>query len=332
MQIEWFPYERAPLGRTRLRYVDLDSVLTDGKVERASKAPGFVLLFYGDETEIIFVVGGEPVTAVRIAEQDRSVIPLGAVRKRASAEREWADVAYFQAPEPQLRAMYATACNTPDLRTEELDPVRPSQIFTKARERDYSGVIEFAEKNHKVHYLVFMEGLPVHAFFADQRRASDVRANESMSSRLERLFQPLRVEGMLATGYPHCARMPGQAPVALVDVYRAMIADAIEQTSSATGRDVAVSCFTDAFQRQRDRRPVLGQFRLEKTGRLEGDSVAPVDEITDAVAAVLSDALTTAELVGAPSPATTLEQISRDNRLMLQANGFFERIPFAVNL
>ena len=144
MQIEWFPYERAPLGRTRLRYVDLDAVLTDGKVDRASKAPGFVLLFYGAETEIIFAVDGEPVTAVRITDRERSVIPLGGVKKRASTEREWADIAYFQAPEPQLRAMYATACGAPDLDTEELDPARPAHIFTTARERDYSGVIEFA--------------------------------------------------------------------------------------------------------------------------------------------------------------------------------------------
>src|SRR5688500_10962166 len=202
-----------------------------------------------------------------------------------------------------MRAMYATACHTPDLRTEELDPVRPSQIFTKARERDYSGVIEFAEKNHKVHYLVFMEGLPVHAFFADQRRASDVRANESMSSRLERLFQPSRVEGMLATGYPHCARMPVQAPTALVDVYRDMVAAAIAQTGETTGAAVALQCFADAFQRQRSRRPVLSNYRLDESGRVEGDSVSPVEQITDAVAALLLDALSTAEAAGAPSPA-----------------------------
>ena len=332
MQIEWFPYERAPLGRTRLRYVDLDAVLTDGKVERTSKAPGFVLLFYGAETEIIFVVDGEPVTAVRIADRERSVIPLGGVKRRASAEREWADVAYFQAPEPQLRAMYATACGSADIQTQTLDPARPAQIFTTAREREYSGVIEFAEKNRKVHYLVFMEGLPVHAFFADQRRASDVRANESMSSRLERLFQPVRVEGMLATGYPHCARMPGQAPIALVDVYRDMIADAIEQTSAATGRDAALRCFSDALTRLRERQPTLRSYTLAQTGRLEGDSVAAVEDLTDAVATLLADALAAAERAGAPSPAATLERVSRGNRFLLQANGFFDRVPFSVNV
>jgi len=330
--IEWFPYERAPLGRTRLRYVDLDAVLTDGKVERASKTPGFVLLFYGEETEIIFVVGGEPVTAVRLSDRERSVVPLTAVKRRAGAEREWADVAYFQAPEPQLRAMYATACREPDLPTQELDPARPAQIFATAREREYSGVIEFAEKNRKVHYMTFVEGLPVHAFFADQRRASDVRENESLSSRIERLFQPVRVEGMRATGYPHVARMPGQAPTALFDVYSDMVAAAITATGEATGPAVAHHCFVEALDQLRARQPALRSYSVDASGRLRGESVAPVEDMTDAIAALLFEGLTLAERAGAPAPAVTLEQVTRENRFLLQANGFFERFPWPVKV
>ena len=330
--IEWFPYERAPLGRTRLRYVNLDAVLTDGKVERASKAPGFVLLFYGDEMEIIFVVGGEPVTAVRISDRGRSVIPLAAVHRRASAEREWADVAYFQAPEPQLRAMYATASGAPDLPTELLDPTRPAHVFTTAREREYSGVLEFAEKNRKVHYMTFVEGLPVHAFFADQRRASDMRVNETLSSRIDRLFQPIRVEGMRATGYPHVEQMREQAPPALCVVYSDMVAAAIDATDEAVGRDVALASFHHALDALRDGRPALRDYRLNEDGRLEGDCLAPVGELTDAVAALLFEALTRAERSGAPAAAATLERISRDNRFLLQANGFFERFPWPVRV
>ena len=330
--IEWFPYERAPLGRTRLRYVDLDAVLTDGKVERASKAPGFVLLFYGEETEIIFVVGGEPVTAVRISDRARSVIPLAGVKRRASTEREWADVAYFQAPEPQLRAMYATASLAPILSKELLDAARPSHVFTRAREREFSGVIEFAEKNRKVHYLTFVEGLPVHAFFADQRRASDVRENETLSSRIDRLFQPVRVEGMYATGYPHVERMPEQAPLALCQVYSDMIEAAITATSASTGRSAALGCFAEALDRVRPASPALIGYRLSEAGHLEGDSVAAVSELTDGVAALLLEALTIADRVGAPPAATTLEQISRDNRFLLQANGFFDRFPWPVRV
>jgi len=330
--IEWFPYERAPLGRTRLRYVDLDAVLTDGKVERASKAPGFVLLYYGEETEIIFVVGGEPVTAVRLSDRERSVIPLTAVSRRAAAEREWADVAYFQAPEPQLRAMYATTSGMPDLPPQMLDAAYPSRIFTIAREREYSGVIEFAEKNRKVHYLTFVEGLPMHAFFADQRRASDVRENESLSSRIERLFQPVRVEGMVATGYPHVDRMPGQAPPALCDVYRELITAAIAATERTTGRDVAVGVFSSALEVVRSKQPALYGYALSAAGRLEGESVAPAEDMTESVAALLFEALTQAERAGGQKAALTLEEISRQNRFILQANGFFQRFPWPLHI
>lgn len=325
--IEWFPYERAPLGRTHLRYVELDAVLTDGKVERSSKAPGFVLLYYGEETEVIFAVDGEPVTAVRLSERQRSVVPLAAVKRRASTEREWADVAYFLAPEPQLRAMYATCSAAPDLPTATLDVQRPSHVFHQTRERDYTGVIEFAEKNRKVHYMVFMEGLPVHGFFADQRRASDVRANESLSSRLERLFQPQRVEGMKATGYPHVARLPCQAPPALMAIYADMVAAGVNATAESTGRALALQCFADALERVRPGQPALRGYRISETGRLDGESVAQVRDLTDAVAALLLDALTLAHGAGGPSPETTMERITRDNRFLLQANGFFERVP-----
>ena len=330
--IEWFPYERAPLGRTRLRYVDLDAVLTDGKVERASKAPGFVLLFYGAEMEIIFVVGGEPVTAVRISDRERSVAPLAAVKRRASAEREWADVAYFQAPEPQLRAMYATVCGAPNFPTETLDATRPSHIFAMAREREYSGVLEFAEKNGKVHYLTFFEGVPMHAWFADQRRSSDRRDDDTLSTRIDRLFQPVRVEGMFATGYPEVEAMPDQAPPALCEVYAEMTAAALGSVSGATGPDVALRCFAEAFETLRERHPALQPFRLDEGARLQGDGIAPVADLTAGVAELLFEALSRAEQAGAPRAPAILEQVTRDNRFLLQANGFFDRFPWPVRV
>lgn len=328
--IEWFPYERAPLGRTRLRYVDLDAILTDGKVDRASKAPGYVLFYYGAETEVVFVVDGEPITAVRVAERQRVVIPLTAVKRRASAEREWADVAYFLAPEPQLRAMYATASQPPDLPTEELDVARPGQIFTRTREREYSGVIEFREANRRVHYLVFLEGLPVHGFIADQRRVSDHPDNESLSTRLERLFQPARVEGMRATGYPYVSELPSQASTALVEVYADLVATAVSVTSVATDPTIAVKSFGDALERLSADKAVLRGCRIAESGRLEMETVAPVAELTDGIAALLFEGLTIASRAGAPRPPDTLERITRDNRFLLQANGFFERFPWPI--
>ena len=50
------------------------------------------------------------------------------------------------------------------------------------------------------------------------------------------------------------------------------------------------------------------------------------------VVELLFEGLTLAERAGAPAPAATLEQITRDNRFLLQANGFFERFPFPVKV
>jgi hypothetical protein len=258
------------------------------------------------------------------------VISLSAAKRRAATEREWADVAYFLAPEPQLRAMYATASAPPDLPGEELDVAAPGRVFTRTREREYSGVIEFREANRKVHYMVFMDGLPVHGFFADQRRASDQRVNESLSTRIDRLFQPSRVAGMRATGYPYVSELPVQAPTALVYVYAELVAAAVSDAAETADHGAVVECFREALARLREARPALRGYRLADSGRLEGESVAPVGDLTDAIAALLFEGLTQAARAGAPKPPEILERITLDNRLLLQANGFFDRFPWPV--
>lgn len=327
--IEWFPHERAPLPRTRLRYVDLDSVLSDGKVERESKAPGFVLLFYGEETEVVFLLGGEPVTAARFGARSRGVVPLSSVRRRATTEREWADVAYFLAPEPQLRAMFASVAQKPELGAADLPITRPSALFATMRERGFSGVVEFAEPG-KVHYMVFDDGMPVHGFFADQRRRGDVEAGATLSSRLETLFEPGRAQRLGARGYATVSRLPVQASPALAEVYSDLVAAAIRATGEATGHDVALQCFNDALERMRIRRDGFGHYRLKADGRLDGESCAGAEELTEAVTMLLMDALSAADRAGAPSPAVVLERVTHDNRFVLQANGFFDRLPWPI--
>ena len=226
-------------------------------------------------------------------------------------------------------AGHATAANPPDLPPEALDLERPSAVFTRTREASYSGVIELRE-NRKVHYLVFDDGLPVHAFFADQRRSDDVREGESLSSRLQRLFQSGRMERLVATGYPEVRRMPVQAPPALLEVYADMMAAAVGTTGAAIGRDAATRCFADALERARQRHAVLRDYRLDEDGRMVGESCAGAPEITSGVATVLFDALTAAERAGATDPALTLQQLAHENRFLLQANGFFERFPWPV--
>lgn len=327
--IEWFPHERAPLPRTRLRYVDLDSVLNDGKVERESRAPGFVLLYFGGETHVIFMIAGEAVTAACFSEREQGVIPLPRVRRKAFAEREWADVAYFHAPEPQLRAMFSTA-TVPQIPSAELNLRDARSVFALMRERRYTGVLEFRE-GQRAHYMVFQDGLPVHGFFAEQRRSDEVADPESLSSRLERLFEPERVERVTTTGYREVQRLPVQAPTALLKVYGDLVADALDAASETVGRQAAMGCFSQALERVRGRSQALTAYRLDERGRIIGESCAGASELTDGVAALLFDALSAAARGGGPDPAHLLRQVTHENRYILEANGFFERLPWPVS-
>jgi|GEM_PF-442193 len=327
--IEWFPHERAPLPRTHLRYVDLDAVLSDGKVERESKAPGFVVLFYGEETDVLFMVGGEPITAARFSAGSRGIVPLAAVRRRAQAEREWAGAAFYHAPEPQLRAMYASAARVPDLSARELDADRSSALFSRARERAFSGVVELLEER-KAHYLVFEGGLPVHGFFADQRRSGDVSSKITLASRLDVLFQPQRLEGVTLFTYPAVDRLPVQAPAGLLHVYSQLVAAAVDRTAEALGRGTAIRCFQTALERAAEKQGALADYSLSEDGRLTGDSTASAAELTDAIAALLFDALTAADRAGATDPASLLESVTHADRFVLQAHSFFDRFPWPL--
>lgn len=326
--LEWFPYQRAPLPRTHLRYVDLDAVLTDGKVERESRAPGFVLLYYGEETHAIVVQGGEPITALRFRNGEQSVVPLTRVRRKATAEREWADVGFFHAPEPQLRAMYATT-GTPAPTEPRLPLDRPESLFAHARRRDYTGVVELRD-GRRVHYLVFSDGLPVHGFFGGAGGKDHTNDAESLANRLDRLLQE-RGDSIVATGYAEVSRVPVQAPAALVDVYGTLIAAAFERVAREVGREKAVQCFTGALERTRERRPALHGYRLDSSGRIVGESCASAEEITDGVVALLFDALTATEREGAATPPDVLRGLTHGNRFVLQAHGFFDRLPWPVS-
>jgi hypothetical protein len=111
-----------------------------------------------------------------------------------------------------------------------------------------------------------------------------------------------------------------------------MIAAAISATSETTGPAIAHNSFIEALDHLRDRQPALRSYQLDESGRLQGESVAPVEDMTDGVAALLIEALSLAERAGGPAPATTVEQVTRENRFLLQANGFFERFPFPVKV
>jgi hypothetical protein len=321
--IRRFPRDQAFVERTHLRYVHLDNVLTDSKVDRAARVPGFVGVFLGDETELIFLLDGEPVTAARVAPAGRCVLPVAAVVERARAEVERADVAYYGAAEGQLRAMYATMAGAPLSAPSVADLGNPRHLFEELRRSGIDAILELVEQD-AVHYLVLDAGQPVTGYLAGRHPASPLR------DELPRLFEPARRHGMVASLYPAVAELPVQAPKALVDLYARTVEEAIRGTAPAVGMEAALALFEGALVATRARHPALAGFGLAPDGRVLGLTAASAEPLTEGVATWVFEGLMAAERAGGPDPARLLAEVTRDTRFALQAQGFFQRLPWAV--
>jgi hypothetical protein len=78
--------------------------------------------------------------------------------------------------------------------------------------------------------------------------------------------------------------------------------------------------------------PVAASFALTDEGRVSGDPVASPDQLTEGVAAWLTEALISASDHYGIDPGAVVERAARDSRFVLQEHGFFSRLPWALAL
>ncbi len=324
--IHHFPHEAAFLPRTKLSYINLPGLLSDGKRDRAARVAGFVCLQLGERCYLIFLRNGEPFHSARIhAEEGRGAAALSEVLRIAATECERGEagqIGYFGAPEAQLRAMLATIVQAPVEWAAQIGPARPELLFPRLRERQFSGVLELCAAGRH-HYMLFEGGAFRSGYFTDRDEA--VPVPDFVRSVFGAAEGALRV-----TPYPALDELPVQAAPGLVDLYRRIVGGVLRELSAALGRDTAAAMLRDAQAEVGARHPAARAFQLTGEGRIAGDPVASPDVLTDAVAAWLSAMLIAASRHDGVDPAAMVERVARDSRFVLQENGFFARLPWAV--
>ena len=78
-----FPRDTDYLPRTKLSYVNLPGILSDGKRDRQARVPGYVAVQLGERCFLIFMREGEPFYAARITPQGRG--PARRIRQAPNA-------------------------------------------------------------------------------------------------------------------------------------------------------------------------------------------------------------------------------------------------------
>ncbi|HEV2147249.1 MAG TPA: hypothetical protein VGR37_07585 [Longimicrobiaceae bacterium] len=320
-----FPHEVAYLPQTRLSYVNLPGLLSDGKRDRTARVPGFVAVQLGDRCYLIFMRGGEPFHAARIDPDCRGPVALAEVVRVVGTESERGEggqIAYLGAPEAQLQAMLSTIVQEPLPWTDGEDARRPDTLFPALRARTFSGVVELCDRRaHQ--YLVFDRGAYRAGYFCERDAA--VPVGDFIRAVFQEAGDDLRV-GL----YPPLPELPAQAGPGLVDLYRRIVGGVLRELSAPVGREAGLELMRDAQAAVLVRRPAVEGFVLTEEGRVRGDPVATPLGLTEGVADWVTEALVTAADRYAVDPAEVMVKVSRDSRFVLAEQGFFARLPWAV--
>jgi hypothetical protein len=323
-----FPQEAAYLPRTRLSYINLPGILSDGKRERAARVPGYVAIQLGERCFLIFLKNGEAFNAARIEPGARGPVALSEVLRVVGTESERGEngqIGYYGAPEEQLQAMLATVLQPAVLWDEPLDPAFPDRFFPRLREKRFSGILELVDRHGSTHYLCFVNGGFQNGWFCERDAAVPV------PEFLRTLFGG-GAGSLRASLYPPLADLPMQAGPGFVDLYRRIVGGVMRDVAGSIGREAAIALMRRGQAVAAMQHPVAASFVLTDEGRVSGDPVASPDQLTEGVAAWLTESLISASDHYGIDPGAVVERAARDSRFVLQEHGFFSRLPWALAL
>lgn len=317
-----FPQSGTLIHRTRLAFIDLDNVLSFAKRDRDGRIDGYLVAWLPDECLLLLLRGGEAVNAVSLDTAGRAVVPIAEALRRMRSEVERGELAYCAAPAEQVAWMYQSCAEAMSVRA--VDARHPEALFPALAQEHAVGVLELIS-NGRVSYLRFDGGRFAGGYFCDRPE------NLPVAKYIESLFRDGpdgQSPALSAALFPYTTELPSQAPLALVNTYRDLywrITDAVELELPGEGRRRA----------QRVLAGLEGDHRaLAAIGTPLGtelaDSVLRPDELASALGQWARQLLEAVEIVMPGTATKVLKDATREHRYVLQAAGFYDRMPWQV--
>src|SRR2546428_205480 len=310
------------IHRTRLAFIHLDNLLAYAKRDRDGRIDGYLAAHLPDECVLLFFRNGEAVNAASLHTAGRHVITITEALKRMRAEVERGDLAYCAAPMEQLAWMYGSCAGGYQPRL--IDVNQPEKFFPVLQQEKVSGVLELIS-NGRVSYLKFDQGKYLSGYFCDKP------ANVPPARYLESLFDagsdgsaPAMSAGTYAAGDD----LPAQAATALVNTYRELywrIVDAVEREFRGEARRRALkgtAAIVDTHQ-------ALALMSVPR-GTDTPDAVVRPEELSTALTDWALQLLEGAEVMMPGTATKVLKDATREHRYVLQAAGFYGRLPWRV--
>lgn len=318
-----FPTTGPMITHTRIAFIHLDNVMSFAKRDRDGQVDAWLAGYLPDEVVLLFFRRGEVVNAVSLRPDGRTVVPIAEALRRIQAEPERGELSFGRAPLEQLAWMFG-ACAGP-ARVRFVDPAQPREFFNAILAENFNGVIEFIS-NGRVNYFQFVDGAYTRGYCCDRPEGIPVPAY------VESLFKPGADHlppAIMASEVPALPEIPQQALPAQVKLYREIhtrVLTCVEQELPVDG--------------MRKHQRISGALRPQHPG-IElltapeygaGPTVAVTsDALTAALATWVAQLLQEIEVVAPGAALRVIKQATKDQRYVLQAAGFYDRLPWQVN-
>jgi hypothetical protein len=265
---------------------------------------------------------GEAVNAASLSTAGRQVITITEALKRMRTEVERGDLEYCAAPMEQLAWMYASCAG--GYQSRFIDVNQPEKFFPVLQQEKVTGVLELIS-NGRVSYLKFDQGKYLSGHFCDKPDTLPP------ARYLESLFDPGpggATPAMSAGTFPGADDLPAQAATALVDTYRELywrIVDAVEREFPGEAKRRAQKV-TSAIVGTHQALALLSVPRGTDTP----DAVVRPEELSIALTDWALQLLEGAEVMMPGTATKVLKDATREHRYVLQAAGFYGKLPWRV--
>jgi hypothetical protein len=317
-----FPQVNRLIHRTRLAFIHFDNLLAYAKRDRDGRIDGYIVAYMPDECVLLFFRKGEAVNAAALHTAGRQVITITEALKRMRTEVERGDLAYCAAPMEQLAWMYASCSGAYQPRLVDVN--QPEKFFPTLQQEKATGVLELIS-NGRVSYLKFDQGKYLSGYFCDKPE------NVPPARYLESLFdsgQGGAAPAMAAGMFPPADDLPAQAATALINTYRELywrIVDAVDREFPGEAKRRAQKV-TAAIVNTHQALALMSVPRGTDTP----DAVVREEELATALTDWALQLLEGAEVMMPGTATKVLKDATREHRYVLQAAGFYGRLPWRV--
>jgi hypothetical protein len=308
-----FPKGRPVLENAKLGFLNLDNILNAPKRERASKISGYVLIFYPDHSEFLFLKKGEPINAAWLSAEEKRLIAIGDLIERAKGA--YNGVVSIYEVEEELVSMMLTALNSEPIYKQVVEEAPESSRFLKwLEDNSPTGVIELTSRA-EVCYIAVQKGKLLRAY---------IPSRQSREITPEGFAQLVSRDGLVIHVYRGTPQEIEQASPALMTLFLKMYNGLIQEFMEAVGPTLVEKFVSSSKKEAEGDFPLVKEFNLDREMKVAGQSLATPEELTQSFAKWVSLFLESFDSVLGPRHEEIVKKGIKDYRFAVKSTGFFD--------